>query len=333
MKAVIHERFGPPEVLELIESGKPHPNDNQVLIKNYASSVNTMDVNIRTGKPPKLMFWSIRIFFTVLSRILNDGIRKPRKTSAGLDYAGEIVQIGNQVTKWKIGDRVFGYRRGAYAEYICVLEQNAQKMPVNIDFEEAAAVPGAAIPAIRGLRDLGSIHKGQKVLIIGASGGIGSYAVQIAKIYETNVTGVCGPSNVEMVKKLGADQVIDYTKEDFTKNGESYDIIFDVIGKHIFSKCKNSLTDNGVYVANNPFNSKRNLLFLFISKFTKKKIKFGILGGLDNLQIITNWIEDGKLTSVIDTIYPLEEVAKAHKHYETGHSKGRIVIRIDHSTK
>ncbi|MHA1801869.1 MAG: NAD(P)-dependent alcohol dehydrogenase [Candidatus Heimdallarchaeaceae archaeon] len=199
-----------------------------------------------------------------------------------------------------------------------------------MSFQEAAAVAGGASPALLAFRDLSQPAKGQKVLIIGASGGIGTFGVQIAKLYGAEVTGVCGPTNVDMVKEIGAEFVIDYTKEDYTKKDQIYDIIFDAIGANTLSKCKKILTDEGVYVSNNFLNSPKHIFQVMTNRFRRKKLKFGVADeGVDNLNLLREWIENGKIKPVIDTVYPLDQTADAHRHYETGHSKGRVVISID----
>ena len=204
------------------------------------------------------------------------------------------------------------------------------KKPANLSFHEAAAIPGGFSPAILALRDLVQTQKGNKVLIIGASGGIGTFGVQFAKIYGAEVTGVCGPTNVDMIKGIGADFVIDYTKEDYTKNGQTYDIIFDAVAASTLSKCRKILKDGGTYVSNNPANSPKTIFHLMTNSFRKKKIKTGVADeSAENLHSLREWIENGKLKPVIDTVYPLSQTADAHRHYETGHSKGRVVISID----
>ncbi|MCE7737539.1 MAG: NAD(P)-dependent alcohol dehydrogenase [Candidatus Heimdallarchaeota archaeon] len=330
MKAIVCEKFGPPDVLKLKEIERPTPKDDEVLIRNYATSINTVDIIARSGKPPGALFWTARKLVGPLLRMAETGIRKPRTRVPGDSFSGEIESLGKGVTGWKTGDHVIGYSKGACAEYMCVPVSKLAKKPANMNFQEAGAVPGGISPAILGIKDIAKLQKGQKILIIGASGGIGSFAVQIAKVYGAEVTGVCGPSNQEMVKELGADFVIDYTKEDFTKNGKTYDVIFDVPPKNTFSNCKNSLTERGIYVSNNFMNTKKHLLQLITSNFTSKKLKGGVADeSAENLKSLTGFIEEGKIRSVIDTVYPLNKAADAHRHYETGHSKGRVVISID----
>ncbi|MHA1448289.1 MAG: NAD(P)-dependent alcohol dehydrogenase, partial [Candidatus Hodarchaeales archaeon] len=200
----------------------------------------------------------------------------------------------------------------------------------NVSFLEAGAVPGGASPALLAFRDLAKPEKGQKVLIIGASGGIGTFGVQIAKLYGAEVTGVCGSSNVDMVKEIGADYVIDYTKEDYTKSGKTYDIIFDAIAANTLSNCKQILADEGTYISNNFLNSPRHIFQAMTNRLRSKKLKFGVaVESAENLDLLREWIEEGMIKPVIDTVYPLNQTADAHRHYETGHSKGRVVISID----
>lgn len=330
MKAIVCEKFGPADVLELKEVEKPTPKANEVLVRNYASSVNTTDISYRSGKVPNVIAWSLRMLITPLFRIFDLGIRKPRRKEVGSDFSGEIIAVGPDVTGWKAGDHVYGYGRGACAEYLAVPTSRLARKPTNMSFQEAGAVPEPGTVALEALRDWGQLQSGQRVLILGASGGIGTFAVQIAKIYGAEVTGVCGPSNLMMVQELGADAVIDYTTEDFTKTGQTWDLIYDVRGKYTFSKSKKSLTKKGIYVANNFLNSKKHLLHLISSKFTSKKLRIGVgKASVEDLSLLCDWMEAGKLKPVIDKVYPLSQTAEAHRHYETGHSKGRVVISIE----
>ncbi|MFX1511176.1 MAG: NAD(P)-dependent alcohol dehydrogenase [Promethearchaeota archaeon] len=333
MKAIVCTKYGSPEVLELIEIEKPQPKDDDVLIRNYGSSINTVDVAARSGKAPKVVFWGAKRLIGLVLRLSFTGLRKPKLKIPGFGFAGEIVSVGKEVTDWKVGDHVYGYspRAGACAEYITVPASILAKKPANLSFQETAAVPGGASPALLAFRDLVQPEKGQKVLIIGASGGIGTFGVQIAKnVYGAEVTGVCGPTNVDMVKEIGADFVIDYTKEDYTKKDQTYDIIFDAIGANTLSKCKKILADKGSYVSNNFLNSPKHIFHAMTNRFRKKKLKFGVADeGADNLNLLREWIETGKIKPVIDTVYPLSQTADAHRQYETGHSKGRVVISID----
>ncbi len=233
MKAIVHCEYGGPEVLKLEELEKPVPNDNQLLVKVHAASINPLDLTIRGPLLLRPLF----------------GLRKPKDTRLGVDYAGTVEAVGKNVTQFKPGDEVFGGKNGALAEYVCVLADRAVVLkPKNMTFEQAASVPVAAITALQGLRDKGKIQAGQKVLINGASGGVGTFAVQIAKSFGTEVTGVCSTRNLDMVRSIGADHVIDYTKEDFTKSEQRYDLIYDLVGNHSFSERRRVLTPNGICV-------------------------------------------------------------------------------------
>jgi len=334
MKAIICSKYGPPEVLELREIEKPDPKNDEVLIRNYGSSINTVDIIARSGKAPRVIFWGLRQLIGPFLRLSFGGLRRPKQNlPVGFGFAGEIISFGKEVTDWKVGDHVYGYseKGGACSEYMTVPEVSLAKKPTNLSFQEAAAVPGGVSPALLAFRDLAQPKKGQKVLIIGASGGIGTFGVQMAKnVYGAEVTGVCGSTNVEMVREIGADFVIDYTKEDYTKYDLKFDIIFDAIGANTPSKCKKILTDEGVYVSNNPVNSPKTIFYMMTNVFRKKKLKSGVADeSAANLELLREWIENGKIKPVIDTVYPLRQTANAHRHYETGHAKGRVVISIE----
>lgn len=334
MKAILYEKYGPPDVLHLKEVEKPAPRDNEVLIRNYGSSINTVDIVARSGKAPKVVFRGARELAGLFLRLYFGGIRKPKQEIPGFSFAGEIECVGKDVTDWKAGDQVYGYSPGACAEYMTVPASKLAIKPANLSFQEAAAVPGGASPALLAFRDLAQPEKGQKVLVIGASGGIGTFGVQIAKLYGAQVTAVCGPGNVDMVKEIGADFVIDYTKEDCTKSEQTYDIIFDAVAAKTLSKCKDILTAEGVYVSNNFMNSPKHIFHAMTNRFRKKKLKFGEANDVaDTLNLLRQWIESGKIKPVIDTVYPLNQTADAHRHYETGHSKGRVVITLEHNNK
>ncbi|MFW9997094.1 MAG: NAD(P)-dependent alcohol dehydrogenase [Candidatus Odinarchaeota archaeon] len=330
MKAIVCTKYGPPEVLELKELDKPAPKDNEVLIRNHGSSLNTVDILHRGGKAPKVAFWGMKQVVGFFLRLSFGGLRKPKQKISGGGFVGEIVSVGKEITDWKVGDHVYGYNEpgGACAEYIAVPASILAKKPANLTFQEAAAVPGGATPALVAFRDLARPEKGDKVLIIGASGGIGTFAVQMAKnVYGAEVTGVCGPTNIDMVKRIGADFVIDYTKEDYTKNGTVYDIILDVISAKNLSKCKEILASEGTYIANNPISSPKNLFHMMTGN---KRFKTGTADeSAAAMDVIREWIEEGKVKPVIDTVYPLDQTAEAHRHYETGRSKGRVVINIE----
>ncbi|MBU7016771.1 MAG: NAD(P)-dependent alcohol dehydrogenase [Theionarchaea archaeon] len=330
MKAIVCTKYGPPDVLKLKEMEKPQPEDDEVLIRNHGSSINTIDIIARSGKAPRVIFWGARQLTGLFLRFYFGGLRKPKQEIPGYGFAGEIVSVGKDITDWKGGDRVYGYSPGACAEYMTVPVKRMAKKPANVSFQEAAAVPGGASPALLAFRDLARPEKGQKVLIIGASGGVGTFGVQIAKLYGAEVTGVCGPTNLDMVQEIGADSVVDYTKKDYTKTDQTYDIIFDAIGANTLSNCMKILTDDGIYVSNNYMNSPRHLFQVMTNGLRMKKLKSGTANeGSDNLNLLREWIENGKIKPVIDTVYPLGQTADAHRHYETGHSKGRVVITIE----
>jgi NADPH:quinone reductase-like Zn-dependent oxidoreductase len=332
MKAIVCTEYGPPEVLQLKEVAKPTPKDNEVLIRVNATSVTAGDCNTRglVFIPPGL---------GPLARLMI-GLKKPNKTILGADLAGEIEAVGKDVKLFKEGDQVYGIDGnglGAYAEYKCMSEAGALAIkPANMTYEEAVAIPFGALTALFFLRDKGNIQSGQKVLINGASGSVGTAAIQLAKTFGAEVTGVCSTANLELVKSLGADKVIDYTKEDFTKRGETYDIILDsVVGKTSFSRCKNSLKQNGRYLA--VAGGLQELLqMLWTSMIGSQKVIFG--GGSacerkESLIFLRELIEAGKIKSVIDRRYTLEQIVEAHRFVDKGHKKGNVVITVEHNSK
>jgi NADPH:quinone reductase-like Zn-dependent oxidoreductase len=323
MKAIIYCDYGLAN-LKLKDVEKPNPADDEVLVKIHAASVNPADGIYRGG-----------------ARVVT-GLRKPKVTRLGTDFAGTVEAVGKDVTKFKPGDEVFGGRNGAFAEYVCVRENRAIALkPANMTFEQAASVPIAATTALQGLRDKGKIQPGQKVLVNGASGGVGTFAVQIAKLYGADVTGVCSTRNLEMARSIGADQVVDYTKEDFTKIGHNYDLLFDNIGNHSFSERKRILSPNGICVMVGVGGSGASggqilgvlageLNAYIRSRFVSQK--FGtFLAQLNqkDLNTLGDLMQSGKMTPVIDKKYKLGEVPDALKYLEQGHARGKVVITVE----
>lgn len=322
MKAVVCTEYGPPEVLHLAEVEKPTPRDDEVLIKVHAATATKYDgwVRSRTGPPG----------FGLLVRITSGS--KPKQPILGTELAGEVEAVGKAVTRFKAGDPVFGYtgvNLGAYAEYICLLEGLVAAKPANVTYEEMAAVPQGALTALYFLRKA-DIQRGQKVLIYGASGGVGSYAVQLAKHhFGAEVTGVCSTSKLDWVKSLGADQVVDYTREDFTQNGQTYDVIFDTVGKASISRSKRSLAEDGHYLFAT-FGLLMLVQMFWFSSLSSQKFVFGILEEkTDDLILLKDFVEAGVIKSVIDKRYPLEQAAEAHRYVESGQKKGNVVIIVE----
>ena len=317
MKAIVYTRFGPPDVLQLQEVERPTPKDNEVLIRIHATTVAREDPDMRAS--PGF-----------------NGLRKPRNPILGQELAGEIEAVGRNVTRFKPGDQVFGIGAfGAHAEYKCMPEDGALAIkPANMSYEEAASVPNGALTALPFLRDRGKIQREQTVLIYGASGSVGTAGVQLAKYYGAEVTGVCSSANLEMVKSLGADAVVDYTKEDFAQSGKAYDIIFDAVGKLPFSRCKGSLAESGVFLTTGIMPGNM-LHVLWTSLAGGKKAKFAATGlrsaeeKAKDLLFLKELIEAGKMKAVIDRRYPLEQMAEAHRYVEQGHKKGNVVITMD----
>jgi len=336
MKAIVYAEYGPPEVLRPEEIEKPSPKDNEVLIKVHATSINYGDLvarNIRKIPPRK---FNMPFLFWLMARI-DFGLKRPKRKILGSEFAGKIEATGKDVKLFKEGDQVFGYlgqSMGAYTEYLCMPEKGVLTIkPVNMSYEEASVVPMGAIMALHLIREKGNIEPGKKVLVIGASGGIGSAAVQIAKHFGAEVTGVCGTPRLEYVKSLGADKVIDYTKEDFTQSGEAYDLIFDVLGKSSFSLCKNSLKQNGRYLLAS-FKMKQlcQMLWTRIMSQEGKKVICAIApGSTEDLISVKELIEAGKIKSIIDKRYPLEEMAEAHRYVENGQNKGKVVVIMENN--
>jgi len=322
VKAIVCTKYGPPEVLQLREIEKPVPKDNEVLIKVHAITVTKYDCWMRSSTAPT--------GFGILMRLAT-GIRKPKQPILGTELAGEIESVGKDVKLFKKGDQVFGYlgmSMGAYVEYICLPENGVLAIkPANMTYEEAAAVQQGALTALFFLRN-GNIKSGQKVLVFGASGGVGNNAVQLAKYFGAEVTGVCSTKKLDMVKSLGADKVIDYTKEDFTQNGEIYDIVFDTVGKSSVSRSKRSLKTEGFYLFTT-FGLPKLLQILWLKMTSSKKVFMGTLKErTEDLIFLRELIENGELKAIIDRTYPLEQIAEAHRYKEKGHAKGKIVITV-----
>lgn len=322
MKASVSKMYGTPEVFKIEEVTRPVPKQNEVLVRIYAATVTGSDIMMRRGKP-----YVGRLFL---------GLRKPKTIILGFDFAGEIVETGDGVTSFKVGDKVFGGTTslGCYAEYTCInVNDVITTIPENVNYQSAAPVSGSAITVMNFLKGLAKIKAGDKLLINGASGSLGTYAIQIAKYYGAEVTGVCSTINMEMVKGLGADFVIDYTREDFTKNNKRYDIIFDTVGKIKFSSSKNALTKRGIYLSS-VLSMSLLLQMIKTSWFGKKKVKSSSTGmlpakkRLDYFLEIREMLKTEKVKTVIDTTYSLSEMPDAHKYVEKGHKKGNVIISI-----
>lgn len=324
MKAIVYTQYGTADVLHLQEVEKPTPKNNEVLIKVHATSVTAGDCNARgfTFVPPGFGFIA-RLAF---------GPRKPRQPILGVELSGEIVEVGKDVRLFKQGDRVFGmsFKYGAYAEYICMAEDASLVVkPRNLTCAEAASIPFGATTALYFLRDMAKLQPGQKVLIIGASGCTGVYAVQLAKYYGAEVTGVCSTKNLEMVRTLGAGHVIDYTKEDFTHNGQTYDVIFDMVpGKFSFAHYKSSLRPKGLYLAG-AGGLEAFAQMAWTALVGGKKVMAGVAPDrAEDLVFLKELLEAGRIKSVIDRRYPLEQTAEAHRYADTGHKRGSVVITV-----
>lgn len=321
MKAMVYTKYGPPDVLRMEEVERPIPGDDEVLVEVHATTATSAEGMMRRGEP----LWGRVIL----------GLGRPRRKILGLEFAGEISLMGRNVERFKKGDQVYGFTGfglGAYAEYLCMPQKGSLGMkPANTTYEEAAAVVDGATTALFFLKDKANIQAGQKVLINGASGSIGTSAVQLARYFGAEVTGVCSTTNVELVKSLGADTVIDYTREDFTRNGRTYDVIFDTVGKSSFQRCKGSLEKNGCYL---PTVGLMNYaLALWTSIFGGKRVKSGMsISKAEALVFIKDLVEAGEIQTVIDRHYPLEQIAEAHKYVEKGHKKGNAVIAVSQNS-
>jgi NADPH:quinone reductase-like Zn-dependent oxidoreductase len=317
MRAVVHDRYGPPEVLHLADVERPVPADDEVLVKVHATTVNRTDCHRRAADP---FLWRLMA-----------GLRRPKHRILGGELAGEVEEVGAAVTEFAVGDQVFGTsgpKLGAHAEYMCRRASGliAHK-PAGVTFEEAAAVPDGALSALGGLRDAG-LREGQRILVYGASGSIGTAAVQLAKHFGADVTAVCNTKNLELVRALGADRAIDYTHEDFAKNGETYDVIFDAVGKHSFRRCRGSLEPGGVYI---PTDGLRNFIWaLWTKRIGDKKVRFALPRWTrQDVLFLKELIEAGEYRAVIDRTYPLEEVVEAMRYVETQQKTGNVVITVN----
>ena len=324
MKAMVNMKYGPPDVLELTEVERPTPKDDEVLLKVHAASVNPADWHLLRGDP-------------YIAR-LQLGLRYPKTRVLGCDVAGRVEAVGKNVTTLQPGDEVFGspfmHGFGAFAERVSVSEDLLAPKPTNLSFEQVAAVPLAASTALQGLRDHGGIEPGHKVLIVGASGGVGTFAVQIAKSFGAEVTGVCSTRNVGLVRSLGADRVIDYTREDFARSGQKYDLVFQLAGTRSPSECRRVLTSKGTLVQISGDSDgrwigpmDRIIKALVLSPFVSQKMaSFTVKPNKEDLRFLTELIESGKLTPVIDRTYSLSETPEAIRYLESGHARGKVVI-------
>ena len=318
MKTIVYTKYGSPDVLQFKEVEKTAPRENEVLVKIYASSANAADWHLMRAEP-------------FLARLEN-GLLNPKNTKLGADLAGRVEAVGRNVTQFQVGDDVFGSmplnELGCFAEYVCANEEALALKPTRLTFEQAAAVPLAAFTALQGLRDKGQIQAGQKVLINGASGGVGTFAVQIAKSFGTEVTGVCSTRNLNMVRSISADHVIDYTKEDFTQNGQQYDLIFDAVGNRSVSDYQRSLSPNGICAVAG-FTSLLRLFQFMLLGGKQVGLMETAKGNKKDLLFIKELLEAGKVVPVIDRCYPFSEVAEAIRYLETGHAQGKVVINVE----
>ena len=324
MKAIVYHRYGSPDVLKCEEIEKPTAEDNEVLIKIRAASVNPADWHLMEGKPP-----FARLLF---------GLRKPKITRLGVDVAGQVEAVGKDVTQFKPGDEVFGACRGAFAEYACTSESSLVTKPNNMTFEQAGSVAVAGLTALQGLRNKGHIQPGQRVLINGAAGGVGTFAVQIAKWFGADVTGVCRTRNAEMIRSIGADQVIDYTQEDFTKSGQRYNLIFDLVANHSLSAIRRVLNPKGIYVGAGigpgrsmiGFLARATLTAPVLSRLVSQKfVTFITKITKEDLTVMRDLMEARKVTPVIEKRYRLNEVSEAIRYLATGHARAKLVITFE----
>jgi len=322
MKAIVFSKYGSPDVLELTEVDKPAVGDDGVLVRVRAASVNPLDWHGMRGQP-------------YLMRLAG-GVRRPKENELGVDLAGEVEAVGKDVTQFRPGDEVFGVRSGAFGEYVRGTEESTLvPKPGGMTFEQAAAVPVAGMTALQGLRDKGGLQPGEHVLINGASGGVGTFAVQIAKAFGAEVTGVCSTPNLEMIRSIGADHVIDYTREDFTKSGKKYDLILDIAGSRPLSACRRVMTPSGTFVVVGGPGGRwirpadRALKAILMNRFVSQRmLPFLSHASKDDLLVLKELIEAGKVTPVIDRTYPLSETPEAVRYVEKGHARGKVVITV-----
>jgi NADPH:quinone reductase-like Zn-dependent oxidoreductase len=324
MKAVVYDRYGPPDVLRLDEVERPVPNEDEVLIKVHATTVNRSDVHTREANR------SSGLAVSLLSRMIS-GLRAPRQRILGREFAGEVVEVGAAVSEFAVGDHVFGLSGltfGAHAEFMCMRESaRIAHMPAGMSFEEAAPICDGALNALMGLK-LSDLRKGRRILIYGASGAIGTAGVQLARYFDADVTAVCSTKNLGLVKSLGADIVIDYTQEDFTKNGQTYHVIFDAVGKHSFKRCQDSLEPGGMYLPTDGFENL--VLALWTPRFGDKKVVFQIppRQTKQDVLFLKQLVEAGKFRPVIDRTYALEDVVEATRYVETEQKTGNVVLTV-----
>jgi len=323
MQAVVYHRYGSPDVLELQEIPKPIPAEDQVLLRVHAASVNPYDWHFLRGTPTFLRLFT--------------GLRRPKSPRLGADVAGIVQAVGAKVAQFQPGDLVFGVAKGSFAEYACAAASQIALKPQEISFEQAACLPIAGITALQGLRDKGKVQAGQTVLINGAAGGVGTFALQIAKSLGAHVTGVCSPRNVEILRSIGADEVIDYTQEDFARSAQRYDLLFDLVGNRSLDDCLSVLQPNGTYIAcggGGPDRSSWNLLVHLAqdavrSRFVSQKMP-GLLAKVnrEDLAILADLVQAGKVVPVVDRVYSLREIAEAVRYVESGHVRGKVVIAV-----
>ena len=321
MKAIIQTRYGSPDVLQLREVDAPVLSEDQVLVRVHAAAVNIGDWHLLRGVP-----YVIRLVA---------GLRRPRREIPGLDIAGQVQTVGRDVRQFRPGDEVFGWCKGAFAEYACAAESDLLPKPANLTSEQSAAVGDSAFTALAAVRDQGKVQPGDKVLINGASGGVGTFAVQIAKSFGANVTGVCSTTNLEMVRSLGADQVVDYTREDFARTGQRYDVMLDLVGTRSLSDCRRALTPRGTYVVvgvkdmGRWLGLGRQIKALLLSPFVRQRMRvFVVRHSREDLGVLKELVEAGKVAPVIDRRFALSDVPDALRYQGEGHARGKIVIAM-----